>query len=58
MFATITSATFTYFPSYESAANLAAANQAHDDEAEYKVEEAKMGFFVAVYEGGERVGTL
>lgn len=56
--ATIKSATFTYFPSYEGAANLAAANQAHDDDAQYEVEEAKMGFFVAVYEDGERVGTL
>ena len=56
--ATIQTSTFTFFPSYEGAANLAAANQAHDDEAEYKVEEAKMGFFVAVYEDGVRVGTL
>jgi hypothetical protein len=55
---TINSSTFTYFLTYEGAANLAAANQAHDDDAEYKVEEAKMGFFVAVYEDGERVGTL
>jgi hypothetical protein len=58
MFATIISSTFTYFPSFEAAAKLASANQAMDDDAEYKVEEAKAGFFVAVYEDGERIGTL
>ena len=54
----IASPTFTFFPTKEGAAKLAAANQAHDDAAEYKVEEAKMGFFVAIYEDGVRVGTL
>jgi hypothetical protein len=54
----ISSSRFTFFPNYEAAANLAATNQADDDSAEYKVEEAKMGFFVAIYEDGERIGTL
>lgn len=50
--------TFTYFPTREAAAKIAAANQAADDTAEYRVEEAKAGFFVAVYEDGERIITL
>jgi hypothetical protein len=58
MHSTISYNTFHFFPTYEAAAKLAAANQKFDDEAEYKVEEAKSGFFVVVYENGERVGPL
>lgn len=57
--ATIAYNTFTIHPTYEAAAKLAAANQAHDDEWTYKVENNSYGFFVAIYdENGERVGTL
>ena len=56
--ATIASNTFHFFPTREAAAKLAEANQKFDDEAEYKVEESKFGFFVVVYEDGERVGPL
>lgn len=58
MFATINTNTFHFFPTYERAAKLAEVNQKFDDEAEYKVEEGKFGFFVVVYENGERVGPL
>lgn len=58
MHISIASNTFHFFPTYEAAAALAAANQKYDDEAEYKVEEGKFGFFVVVYEDGERIGPL
>jgi len=48
----------TFFPTHAGAAALAAANQADDADAEYRVEEGHFGFFVAVYEDGERVITL
>lgn len=58
MFATIKSNTFHFFPTHEQAEKLAEANRKFDDEAEYKVEEGKFGFFVMIYEDGERVGPL
>ena len=49
---------FTYFPTKAVAEAIAEANQADDDSAEYRVESAELGFFVAIYEDGERLGTL
>lgn len=48
----------TFHPSHAAAAALAKVNQADDDSAEYVVEQGQSGYFVAVYEDGERVGTL
>lgn len=50
--------TITFHPTCEAAAKLAAANQAIDDDWQYVVEQGQMGFFVAIYEDGDRVGTL
>lgn len=50
--------TITFHPSREAAAKLAASNQAMDDDWQYVVEQAQMGFFVAIYDGVDRVGTL
>ena len=54
MHTTITASRITFFKTYEAAAKLAAANQADDDSASYRVEEGHLGFFVAVYEDGAR----
>jgi hypothetical protein len=58
MHVSIASNRITFYPTHERAAVLAAANQADDDSAEYKVEQGSMGFFVAIYEDGYRIGTL
>lgn len=57
--ATIVNNSFTFFPSREAAAKIAAANQAQDDDWQYRVEEGKFGFFVAIYdEDNNRVASL
>ena len=58
MMISIARQTITFHRTEEAAAKLAAANQEHDDEAEYRVERGASGWFVAVYEDGERIGTL
>jgi hypothetical protein len=58
MHITVSNQRFTFYPTRKAAEVLAAANQADDDSAEYRVEQADRGFFVAIYEDGDRVGTL
>lgn len=58
MHISIAAQTITFHPTKEAAAKLAAANQAQDEDSEYRVEVGSNGFFVAVYDDGERTGTL
>ena len=49
---------FTCFNTFAAAKAIADANAVDDAEWTYVVEENTFGFFVAIYEDGERIGTL
>jgi hypothetical protein len=49
---------FTCHKTFEAAQAIADANAADDADWTYTVEENTLGFYVAIYEDGERVGTL
>jgi len=54
----ITAARFTCHKTREAAQIIADVNGAADADWIYTVEENTFGFYVAIYEDGERVGTL
>lgn len=58
MHCSIAHQTITFYPTREAAVKLANANQAMDEDSDYRVEEGARGYFVAVYDDGQRTGTL
>jgi len=54
----ITSSRFTCHKTFEAAKAIANANAEADADWSYVVEENTLGFYVAIYENGERIGTL
>ena len=58
MHLSIATQTITFHKTEAAALALAATNQSADPDTDYRVEHGDRGFFVALYEGGERLGTL
>ena len=58
MHTSIAAQTITFHKTEAAALALATTNQAADPDTYYRVEHGDRGFFVALYEGAERLGTL